>query len=60
MLSEVDLQDWEKVDFSIVHKNHAGQYKLPSMNEMLQFYEQVVELRNKQMKAIPAILRKEV
>lgn len=62
MISEVDLRDWDKVDFSFVKEDNAGRYNVPYPNEWYRFYEQVLALKKRQTQAvakkIPAIERK--
>lgn len=64
-LSEIDIRDWEKVDFKlinspIINRNYPDPGDLFDLWET--FQKQVEEIRDKQLaeynKRIPAILRK--
>lgn len=68
MISEVDLRDWDKVDFKSVHDGadklvetaYLSQYQY--IVKMYDFIKQVEELKKKQMnpptKRLPALFRK--
>lgn len=58
MISEVDLRDWDQVDFSIVKKDEAGRYNVPYPVDWYRFYEQVVAVHQKQIASVPRILLK--
>ena len=59
-LSEIDIRDWEKVDFEKV-ADVANNMEYDSL-AIWQFYDQVLAMRERQLaeynKKIPAILRK--
>lgn len=59
MISEVDLADWHKVDWNIGRIDPDGRHRMSTPQEWLDFYEQVREVYMKQMKIIPALLRKD-
>jgi hypothetical protein len=62
MISEVDIRDWDRVDFTPFHKNPAGQQKVVPYFQVLQFVADVQAIRDKQIKdarnRIPALFKK--
>jgi len=59
-ISEVDLRDWDKVDFSIVTKRDNNTYEnVPDIWKFIDFYEQVKSVYENQIRKIPALERKQ-
>ena len=62
MISEIDIRDWEGVNFSIIKKDDKGRYLHPNPMEWYAFYEQVMQVYRKQMsngmKKVPLLERK--
>lgn len=61
MISEVDLRDWEKVDFSLIKAAERADNNRESADLLYIFAEQVNLLRERQMRAVqkqlPALLK---
>jgi hypothetical protein len=62
MISEVDLRDWDKVDFKPFKHGASGAAPLVPYPYLLDFIQQVEQLKAKQFRGIqprvPALLRK--
>lgn len=66
MISEVDLRDWDRVDFDVarVAAENLYDFEKPYMSydALIRFIDSVEELRDSQIKTlnkhVPAILRK--
>ncbi len=63
MISEVDIRDWDKVDFQQFQPNNDGRNLLIPFHKVLEFVEQVEKIRDAQIRAarkhIPALFCKE-
>lgn len=61
MISEVDLRDWDQVDFTLIDKAKSDPSDEYAFNCLFLFVDQVELLRKKQIKAVeeklPALLK---
>lgn len=62
MISEVDLRDWDKVNFDRARDNAHAAESYYAFGALIDFINQVEDIRDKQIadakRKIPAILRK--
>lgn len=60
-ISEVDIRDWDKVDFKLIEiaDSNASEYEFANAYHFLnEFAEQVKLIRDKQLKSVAALLRR--
>ena len=61
MISEVDIRDWDRVDFRLLEKANVyeGQYNpVMALVVLQEFIDQVQEVYKKQTRHIPALEKK--